>query len=116
MPKLTYDRDHRSSRDYDADVNHATVRRNFGVTDHKGRMIGGLAYVFDATFKAVGEDARSWYCIPPGLHYGFEPHATRDGRPYGASQRAQYFTTATERDAAVETYFRNAEKRNTKNH
>lgn len=109
--KVTYDRNARTRRDYDADVDEGRIYRAFGVRDHKGREIGGSVNRFRATFYQAPEEATYWHFTPVGHYYGFRCHATRDRRSYGSTQPEQLFTTAAERDAAVETYFRNAAKR-----
>lgn len=112
MPKVPYDYQQRASCDYDARVAEDTVRRNFGVKDRLGREIGGIAYRFRETFTEVPEGQTYHHRgYAPGQYFAFNPHASRNGREYGALQKTQYFTDAESRDAAVELYFRNAEKR-----
>jgi hypothetical protein len=102
----------RTHRDYDAQVDAGTVRRSFGVKDRLGREIGGIGYRWDnVVFRPAPEDANYWNCTPEGTYFAFCPHASRNGKPYGAIQRDQFYTTAAERDAAMETYFTNAAKR-----
>lgn len=90
------------------------VREDFGVKDDRGRVIGGLAWTCEKAF-GPGPVAAGWSPntarIEPGLYYYYEPHATRNGKTFGALQQAQRFATAEERDAAVAKYFQNARKR-----
>jgi len=113
--KVTYDRNVKTRRDYDADVKLPREVREFNHRDRLGRLIGARAdrstvsYV-DLT-EAELETRRCWNCIPAGTYFAFQPSALRNGRHYGASQREQLFTTEAEREAAVAKYFRDAEKR-----
>lgn len=88
-----------------------TESRSFCHTDRFGRVIGGLAYTWEADFVPQTEGAFGYVSIEPGHYFVFAPTATRDGRRYGASQRDQRYTTREERDAAVEAYFKAAERR-----
>jgi hypothetical protein len=79
--------------------------------DAKGRVIGADIHRFLATFTQKSEDARNGYRHEPGTFFGFRPHATRNGLPYGASQSRQYFKTEAEREQAISAYLANAMKR-----
>lgn len=50
----------------------------------------------------------------PGTYYSFRPHATRNARNYGASQRSDWFNTEEEREAAIQKYLAGARKRATR--
>jgi hypothetical protein len=93
--------------------------RSFGVRDEKGREIGGYVEVWTEfrrplTEEEMSEQQYSYYsCFPEdlGVRYAYRPGALRNGCPFGAWQREQFFATAEERDRAVEQYFANARKR-----
>jgi hypothetical protein len=91
-------------------------RRDFGVRDSKGRAIGGLVQRYTVETR-LRTDADGDYGIvymldaQPGTFYCYKPHATRDGKSFGAIQPSVWFATAAERDAAVEKYFAGAAKR-----
>lgn len=85
--------------------------------DRLGRLIGGHVTTTDGEFVAHAEGeplpAGVWgtYSFRPGPFFAYCPHSTRNGSLFGASQSTVYFATAAERDAAVEKYFRDMEKR-----
>lgn len=103
----------------------ATETRTFDAFDTKGRRFGGRAVTFAVDYVAdtaqlwnypgniASAEARAPYAGT--TRYGFRPHAMRGGKGYGASQGANEFATAAERDAAVAKYFAEAEKRALKN-
>lgn len=88
----------------------AAIVRVFPFNDRLGRQIGAQVTVRHEEFTVV-EGASGGYRREPGRYWSFTPSATRDGRPYGASQNPNYFNTQTEMDKAISTYFAKAEKR-----
>lgn len=80
----------------------ATIDRNFGYLDRMGRLIGARVRIQDN--------------IVPDRPFSFVPTATRNGKRYGATSDFRCFRSAAERDAAIEKYFADAEKRAAKNH
>lgn len=90
----------------------------FGFYDDKGREFGArvAVYEIDATLADMSEP-RSTYCINKrtGRFYCAQPHATRDGKDYGAYPNGGCFDTAEQRDAYVVKYFAEARKRAAKN-
>ena len=99
-------------------INKADSFEAFGVKDAKGREIGAKIRTFEEVFsfgpgvaQYPGSDYAHTCNIAPGLYYGFYPHATRNGKPYGAGQPVQRFATTAERDAAIAKYLAGARKR-----
>lgn len=90
--------------------NKTLSHHGFGVFDKKGREIGVRIELSDAVFTTIVHGDYG-YDMAPGMYYAFNPHATRDGHSYGASQSIQYFRTAAERDAAVRKYLAGARQR-----
>ena len=83
-------------------------------SDDKGRKIGVriIKGWIDVVPMDGSEPRDQGACtLPTGRHYAFEPHATRDGEPFGPLQRTQFFQTAEERDKAAEDYLDRAFKR-----
>jgi hypothetical protein len=89
-----------------------------GATDKKGRAIGLRVARWDADLvvlldTATGEPIarRADRYMPsgvweprPGTVFAWQPQATRDGRPYGASQESRAFDTREEREADIAAY------------
>lgn len=95
-------------------VSQAQIARDFGVTDQRGRRMGGIAFLATAVYSPLSADAlpyASYTTIEPGTYYAFTPHATRNGERYGACQHTKLFATEAERAIAVEKYFAGAQKR-----
>ncbi len=88
------------------------VEREFPFTDTKGRQFGARAQIVRRDFVAVPDGI---YSRQPCTVYEMRPHALRAGVSYGAWQRGKEFATEAEALAAVEPYFRAAEKRASKN-
>jgi hypothetical protein len=98
----------------------------FPAYDNKGRQFGASASITDHhfrpfdgsegdhTFDYADPDRRNPITVPT-IRYGFRPHATRNGQLYGSSHGTRLFDTPAERDAAIEAYFVDAEKRALKN-
>lgn len=78
--------------------------------DRLGRQIGAQVTLWECDFVEE-KGARGGYPLAPGHYYNAAPHATRDGKPYGASQRVKRFLTKDERTAWVEAYFAGMAKR-----
>jgi len=96
-------------------VNHATavvVHVSLEVHDERGRLMGANISRFEADFiePLAGATWHSCYAYR-GHAFGFCPHATRNGKNYGAAQSDQWFETAEERDAAIVKYIASAQKR-----
>lgn len=84
---------------------------SFGLKDSKGREIGALITRAIATFSE-NEPGKTWgYTKPAGTYLTFCPHATRNGKTYGACQHERYFDTEAEREDAISAYLANARKR-----
>lgn len=107
------------------DVDEGRADRHFDAFDNKGRQFGAMVRKFRCAY--VADEVELWD-FPQNIksatkraeragrtYYGFRPHALRDGALFGASHGEQHFSTAAERDAAVEKYFAQAEKRAMKN-
>ena len=89
---------------------------DFPYLDSRARRIGSRIYRFIETITE-SPDANSGYLVRRsnfGSWYVFEPHATRDGIVYGASQQGRYFRTEKAREDAVAEYLADAEKRASK--
>lgn len=84
---------------------------DFQVVDAKGRKIGAMVTTFEIDYVEIQEDSQSFWRQAPGHYFVMCPQATRDGKPYGACQRDQLFTTEAERNAARAKYFAGARKR-----
>lgn len=99
--------------DWDTQKALPPVRRRFGYTDKKGREFGAIGYTGTIEVEAVPEGSIGYYpkLKRAGLHHYFSPSAARDGKLYGATQPFQFFDTPEERDAAMERYFKGAERR-----
>ena len=99
----------RHERDYETQV------REFPHKDTKGRRVGARALTFMVEYSPVDpEKVSKWfvgYSKPPGVLYGWRPHALRDGKPYGAAQATSEYASEAERTAAIARYFAGAEKR-----
>lgn len=89
--------------------------------DRLGRQIGGRVHRFATNMVRRDEGAlpgdwrhflRPVKGLPPsGPVFGFIPSATRNKRPYGASQPFRLFGSEAEREAAIEDYFRGVARR-----
>lgn len=77
-----------------------------GLVDDKGRRVGGLATrgTVDAVEGPINRHT-SFRGLAPGRYFWACVQVTRDGKAYGASQDAAFFTTEAERDAYVEQRF-----------
>lgn len=90
-----------------------TLRRDFDAKDKQGRQFGARVIITRETrvAKAGSYTLTKWL----GSKIGVRPHALRDGRGYGASQRTHYVDTVEQAQAWADRYFRDAEKRALKN-
>ena len=90
---------------------------NFGIRDNKGRFVGcqietGIA---EFIFSTVPDAVTFYPKILPGKYVWFRPHATRDGRRYGACQVDRYFETTEKMEKAIAKYVEKAKARAIKN-
>jgi len=83
----------------------------YPVTDAAGRAIGAKVSTWEATFGPSPPEDSSWWSLAPGHYFACRMQATRNGKPYGATQKAQYFTTPEARKAAIQKYLDAAAKR-----
>lgn len=92
------------------DVN--TEHVDFGLSDSRGRKIGARIRTYrQDRVPAIGSNT---LLAPDSLGTGWfvlDVHATRDGKPYGASQATRYFESATARSIATDRYLADARKR-----
>lgn len=91
-----------------------TAHHDFGCTDERGRAMGADITTGTHEFAVIeGEPQQwtAWFTIAPGTHFYFRPHATRNGRGFGALQSARYFSTKQERETAIQKYLADAKKR-----
>lgn len=89
---------------------------DFDVRDQKGRMIGVQVTLYEQTFteltpEEVAKPWSSWYHVRPGTYLCAYAMATRDGRPYGASQNEARFTDPAQRNRWVIQRVADARKR-----
>jgi hypothetical protein len=98
----------RTRREYS---NEGVVEQVFG-RDDRGRVVGARARLTVEVHTDETDDSKAGtWMVPAGTYFTYRPHATRNGKPFGASQNQMYFATREERDAAVEQYFAGARKR-----
>ncbi len=96
-------------------TNETVISGDFGILDSKGRMIGFCIKIFDVEYVEFSQDVANvmYYSNKPvGKYFAFQPHATRNGKTYGACQQDQEYLTKSERDAAIQKYIESAKKRN----
>lgn len=86
---------------------------DFGYADSKDRQIGARISRFTVSYAPSGRNYG--YLAIPGTYAGFQPHASRNGTPFGAIQSVRTFDTAEEREAAIRKYVAAATKRAAKN-
>lgn len=98
---------------------------DFGVVDERGRRMGALIdfYEFDLVEVEEAEReartrssdvnlrCRGYFNAEPGHYFAYCPHATRNGRRFGALQATPWFKTEAEREAAVAKYLNGAQRR-----
>ena len=85
---------------------------SFDVVDAKGRAIGSQIKRIEADWVDAAEGAGYGYRTDRRGHwFAFEPHATRDGKRYGAYQGPRWFATVEDREAAIVEYLVQARKR-----
>ena len=79
-------------------------RAAFGIKDDKGREIGCIVRIWELPHPSYGALGSRWK---------LEPHATRDGKPYGATpfQSFGIFTTLEAARAAGQDYIDGAHRR-----
>jgi hypothetical protein len=97
----------------ETEKNVAIVHNNFGVLDERGRMIGAKIRTSEITRTKKRMVEFGCMCLESqlGFHYEFIPQATRDGKPFGASQLGDIFRTIEERNVAIKKYLESARKR-----
>lgn len=88
------------------------LSRDFAVVDGKGRRMGAQVVIRTETrtvspSSSILIQGDSWL----GEGFNVQPHATRDGRAFGALLGGKTCQTREEVDVYVERYFREAEKR-----
>lgn len=84
---------------YTAEKNTTQIDSN--ETDSKGRVIGKVVVTWEADVIPAPKTAVCYMTLGRGYYYVANVQATRDGSPFGASQRDKYFATRDERDAYV---------------
>lgn len=84
---------------------------SFGANDGRGRAIGSKIERIEADWIETPEGRCGYTPYRRGRWFGFEPHATRDGKEYGAVQHWRWFATVEEREAAITKYLADARKR-----
>ncbi len=87
------------------------IVRGFGVTDAKGREIGGSVVIEHLTITPRANSESGRITKECGEWLIARPHAVRDGEWFGASQSDNRFTSREALDAYVAKYFADAEKR-----
>ena len=121
------------------DQSTAPEHHDFGLCDERGRKIGAFVLRCTVTVarvmryddtgegvpanlsmrdrwledQAAGIVPRKWSYHEEATEpaYGFSPHATRNGKRYGALQSWSWFPSEAEREAAVTAYLQGAHKR-----
>ena len=83
----------------------------FDVNDSKRRAVGAQIKRIEAHWVETPEGKCGYIPYRRGRWFGFEPHATRDGRRYGAVQQWRWFATVEAREAAIAKYLADASKR-----
>lgn len=93
------------------------VDRQFGFRDTKGREFGAMVRIGTQTRTPRSPATSGYGSLSDWLGTKIEvrPHATRGGQLYGAGQSSQFFDTMEQAEAYVARYFRDAEKRASKN-
>jgi hypothetical protein len=95
-------------------TNESRILGDFGIVDHKGRMIGYCIKLFEVEYVEYVEGDSFDYCnrSSPGKFFAFYPQATRNGNSYGACQQSKKYSTNIEREEAIQKYIESAKKRN----
>lgn len=81
-----------------------------GKVDEKGRKTGTLVTQFECDFVEIEDTSNGYYRMEPGKYFVAIIQSSKDGKSWGATQRAQYFKTSKERDTAVSKRLEKAEK------
>lgn len=86
---------------------------SLNVFDPHGREVGTRILRTTYTYTAIQslENYSGGYSIDPGTYYAFRPQITRNGKPYGGSQRESHFVSKEECEAAITLYLSGAHKR-----
>lgn len=93
------------------------LTQEYDAFDAKGRRIGASARLGEAVVERAegtvyhfeGDES-----LIGTRYYTFRPWALRDGRTFGAVQHERHFATKAERQAAINQYFTDAQKRATR--
>jgi hypothetical protein len=88
-----------------------TEIRHFGVRDAKGREIGGRVQLIEKTLVPTTDRSNNRITKKAGRWLWVRPHALRDGIAYGAYQHGKRYASMEAAEAAIEKYFRDAERR-----
>lgn len=89
----------------------------FGIRDKRGREVGATIIRRELRVELAPNQQERWgYLETTELPVGafrlvFVPHATRDGKAFGACQRDSYFETEEARETAIAKYLAGAKKR-----
>lgn len=88
-----------------------TIKRDFALRDAKGREIGGRFQINSITYSPAPEGSTWGHYHEAGTVISASPHATRDGKAYGACQPRKEYASIEAARAAAEEYFTKAAKR-----
>lgn len=75
-----------------------------GKVDAKGRVLGVMVKTWECDAvegPAPEEGYQSGHNLAPGAYFCARIQATKNGKPWGATQPTQYFTTQDERRKAI---------------
>lgn len=92
-------------------------KADFGIKDPKGRTLGYTWTAQEITARPKTESDESWYrgiddkIVAAGKGYSLRYHLTKNGKAFGASNRALYFATLDEALAAGAAKAEEARKR-----
>lgn len=90
---------------------------DFGTKDSRGRAVGSLVYRYEADlcqYQEVQPNPSFLWSGPVSLGrrvFCYFPHATRDGKPFGAIQEVQIYDSEEAREDGVKKYLEGARKR-----
>ena len=96
--------------------NFSTEAIDFGAKDGRGRAMGTTITTFEETFDLEYDVQAGSHGAPEGVvpgrrYFVFYPHATRDGKRFGASQCTTWYSDKAVRDRAIAKYLDGARKR-----
>jgi len=82
--------------------NEFLATKSSGKVDAKGRKQGFLVRTFEVTLVEAPEGhLGTFFALEAGEWFGVRIQATRDDKPFGASQPNKYFKTEAERQAYI---------------